>query len=120
NEHMNTSRRANVALRWVMLHTVPLPGHFLESAACVKRCRQLREQIVADLKFNPMELFKLLLNTSEFELRIKDIYKQLLNDRYANLNSYKKECYDRIVELADVFSGNKPLNRLEPNDELQK
>lgn len=120
NEHMNTSRRANVTLRWMMLHTVPLPGEFLDTAACVKKCKQLREQIVTDLKFNPMELFRLLLNTSEFELRIRDIYKLLLSERYTKLNEYKKEAHDRITELADVFGGNKPLNRLAPNEELQK
>ena len=119
NDHMNTSRRANVTLRWVMLHTVPLPGDFIDPA-CIKRCKQLREEIVNDLRFNPTELFKLLLNTSEFELRIKDLYKLLFTERFVKLNQFKKETFDRINELADVFSGNKPLNRLEPNEELKK
>ncbi|KAI2805344.1 hypothetical protein RDWZM_008639 [Blomia tropicalis] len=120
NEHMNTCRQANVALRWVMLHTVPLPGDFLENASCIKRCKQLREQIVSDLKFNPIQLFRLLLNTSEFELRIRETYKQLLSERLTKLNVYKNEAFERINELAEVFSGSKPLNRLTPNDELQK
>ncbi len=121
-DHLNTSRRANVTLRWMMLHTVPLPGAFFgaEGAACVKRARTLREAIVAELKFNPLELFRLLLNTSEFELRLRERYRGLLSDRQAKLAEYRREAHERIAELAEVFGGSRPLNRLEPSEELQR
>ena len=30
-------------------------------------------------------------------------------------DTYKKECVDRMDELSEVFSGSKPLTRLEKN-----
>ncbi|OTF76996.1 WASH complex subunit strumpellin-like protein [Euroglyphus maynei] len=119
NEYMNTSRNANVTLRWIMLHTVAMKGDFIESHHSMKRCRQIREQIIMELKFNSIELFHLLLNTSEFELRIRDIYKQILQNRHDKVIRYREESCSRIKELAEVFSGQKPLSRIEPNPNLQ-
>ncbi|KAH7642710.1 wash complex subunit strumpellin-like protein [Dermatophagoides farinae] len=119
NEYMNTSRNANVTLRWIMLHTVPMQGDFIDTHQSMKRCRQIREQIITELKFNSIDLFHLLLNTSEFELRIRDIYKQILQNRHDKVIKYREESYSRIKELAEVFSGQKPLSRIEPNANLQ-
>lgn len=119
SDHLNTIRHSNVTLRWVMLHTVPLSGDFAESSA-TKRGKQSREQIANELKFKPMELFELLLNTSEFELRVRDLSKQIINERRAKLLKFKQESYERVKELAEVFSGSKPLNRVEPNPNIQK
>ncbi|KAH9415169.1 hypothetical protein DERP_006260 [Dermatophagoides pteronyssinus] len=119
NEYMNNSRNANVTLRWIMLHTVTMQGDFIDTHHSMKRCRQIREQIITELKFNSIELFHLLLNTSEFELRIRDIYKQILQNRNDKVNKYREESCSRIKELAEVFSGQKPLSRIEPNANLQ-
>lgn len=119
NDYMNTNRNANVTLRWIMLHTVPISGDFIDTHVSVKRCKQIRENIINELKFDPIQLFNLLLNTSEFELRIKDIYKQILIDRHNKLIKYRNESCERITELAEVFSGQKPLSRIEPNSTLQ-
>jgi len=38
-----------------------------------KRCRQLRDQVIQDCAYNPESLFKLLLNTSQYEFNLKEV-----------------------------------------------
>jgi len=38
-----------------------------------KRCRQLRDQVIQDSVYNPELLFKLLLNTSQYEFKLKEV-----------------------------------------------
>jgi len=38
-----------------------------------KRCRQLRDQVIQDSAYNPESLFKLLLNTSQYEFKLKEV-----------------------------------------------
>lgn len=42
-----------------------------------KRCKQIRDQVTADAKCNPLQVFELLLNTAQFELKIKDMFKHV-------------------------------------------
>jgi len=37
-----------------------------------KRCKQLRDQVLTDSKFNPLHVFQLLLNTAQFEFKLKE------------------------------------------------
>ncbi|CAG2161735.1 unnamed protein product [Oppiella nova] len=115
---MNLIRDCNVTLRWLTLHTCQ---HNISEANIVsKKCKQLKDLVVIESKYDPLLVFQLLLNTAEFELKIKDMYKQLLNDKQEKWNFYKKECFERISELAEVFSGNKPLTRVEKNANLEQ
>lgn len=40
-----------------------------------KKCRQIRDHVIAQTSFSQMEVFQLLLNTAQFELKVKDIFK---------------------------------------------
>uniref|UniRef100_A0A8D0HRZ0 WASH complex subunit 5 n=1 Tax=Sphenodon punctatus TaxID=8508 RepID=A0A8D0HRZ0_SPHPU len=111
---LNCLRDCNVAIRWLMLHTVDL--------ACDpnnKRLRQIKDQILTDSKYNPKILFQLLLDTAQFEFVLKEMFKQMLSEKQAKWETYKKEGSERMTELADVFSGVKPLTRVEKNENLQ-
>ncbi|XP_078609635.1 WASH complex subunit 5-like [Branchiostoma floridae x Branchiostoma japonicum] len=110
---MNIIRECNVTIHWMLLHTV-------ESGADLnKRCRQLREQVIADSKYNPGILFELLLNTAQLELKLKEMFKQMLQDKQNKWEQCKKEGSERVAELGEVFSGTKPLTRVEKNENLQ-
>ena len=61
----------------------------------------------------------LLLNTAQLELVLKDMFKSLLDRKEEKWNSCQKETGERLLELADVFSGTKPLARVDKNDNLQ-
>lgn len=120
NEHIGWMRRANVTLRWVMLHTVPLPAHFTNVSSVAKRCKTIRENILVELKYDPPSLFKLLLNTSQFELQVREVFKGLLTNKHASLLKYKEETIKLIRELEQVFAGNKQLTRVAPNESMRK
>lgn len=113
---MAAIRDCNVTLRWLMLHASALNP----AGDANKRCRQLRDQVLADCKYNPLAVFELLLNTAQLEFQLKELFKQMLAEKQGKWEMYKKESSERMQELADVFSGTKPLTRIEKNDNLQK
>ncbi|KAF6101650.1 WASH complex subunit 5 [Phyllostomus discolor] len=111
---LNCLRDCNVAIRWLMLHTA--------DSACDpnnKRLRQIKDQTLTDSRYNPRILFQLLLDTAQFEFILKEMFKQMLSEKQAKWEHYKKEGSERMTELADVFSGVKPLTRVEKNENLQ-
>jgi len=57
--------RCNVCMVWSVVYTVGAEGN--------KRCRQLRDQVIQDSAYNPESLFKLLLNTSQYEFNLKEV-----------------------------------------------
>uniref|UniRef100_A0A3B3U3F6 WASH complex subunit 5 n=1 Tax=Poecilia latipinna TaxID=48699 RepID=A0A3B3U3F6_9TELE len=111
---LNCLRDCNVAIRWLMLHSA-------ESAYDLnnKRLRQIKDQVLNDSKYNPRILFQLLLDTAQFEFTLKEMFKQMLSEKQIKWESYKKEGSERMTELAEVFSGVKPLTRVEKNENLQ-
>jgi WASH complex subunit strumpellin len=81
----------------------------------MKKCRQVRDQVLSDSKYQPVLVFELLLVTAELELNVRETFRQLLTDKKTNWQRCKCECVERLTELADVFSGAKPLTRIEKN-----
>ncbi|XP_041358411.1 WASH complex subunit 5-like [Gigantopelta aegis] len=112
---MNCMRECNVTLRWLMLHTSNLPP----SAIGNKRCKQILDQVLSDCQYKPLGVFQLLLSTSQFEFMLKELFKQMLSEKQSKWEAYKKEGQERMQELADVFSGTKPLTRVDKNENLQ-
>ncbi|PIK50593.1 putative WASH complex subunit strumpellin-like [Apostichopus japonicus] len=110
---MNCLRDCNVTIRWLILHNAEGPWDVN------KRCRQLREQVMADSKYNPQRLFELLLNTGQLEYKLKEMFKKMLVEKQDNWEKYKLEGVERMTELSEVFSGTKPLTRVSKNDNLQ-
>ena len=54
-------------------------GLFMIGAMDNKRCRQLKDQVAADSQFNAETIFRLLLNTAQFELQLKDVRIFIIN-----------------------------------------
>ncbi|CAB1321350.1 unnamed protein product [Coregonus sp. 'balchen'] len=111
---LNCLRDCNVAIRWLMLHNADSaydPNN--------KRLRQIKDQVINDSKYNPKILFQLLLDTAQFEFTLKEMFKQMLSEKQLKWESYRTEGAERMTELAEVFSGVKPLTRVEKNENLQ-
>uniref|UniRef100_UPI00398ECB7B WASH complex subunit 5 isoform X2 n=1 Tax=Pristiophorus japonicus TaxID=55135 RepID=UPI00398ECB7B len=111
---LNCLRDCNVTIRWLMLHTAESvydPNN--------KRLRQIKDQVFIDSKYNPKTLFQLLLDSAQFEYVLKEMFKQMLSEKQAKWESYQQEGSERMTELAEVFSGVKPLTRVEKNENLQ-
>jgi WASH complex subunit strumpellin len=45
----------------------------LLGAEANKRCKQLRDQVLSDSKYSPLAVFQLLLNTAQFEFKLKEV-----------------------------------------------
>uniref|UniRef100_A0A1B0D1J4 WASH complex subunit strumpellin n=1 Tax=Phlebotomus papatasi TaxID=29031 RepID=A0A1B0D1J4_PHLPP len=112
----NTIRECNVTLRWLMIHTIDP----VIDCSGNKKCRTVKEQAIQDSNYKSVEVFELLLNTSQLELRVRDILKELLTEKEKRWESYKFEAGDRIRELSEVFAGAKTLTKIEKNDNLRK
>uniref|UniRef100_A0A1B0GJP1 WASH complex subunit 5 n=2 Tax=Lutzomyia longipalpis TaxID=7200 RepID=A0A1B0GJP1_LUTLO len=113
---INAIRECNVTLRWLMVHTVDP----VIDCSGNKRCRAARDQAIQDSNYKSVEVFELLLNTSQLELRVRDILKELLAEKDKRWESYKFEAGDRIRELSEVFAGAKTLTKIEKNENLRK
>ncbi len=46
------------------------------------------------------------------------MFKKLLDEKEQKWEAYKKEGSERMAELGEVFSGTKPLTRVEKNGQL--
>lgn len=114
NNILNVLRDCNVTIRWLILHTT------IDKSEKIKRCKQLREFVMNETKINKVHLFKLLLNTAQLELVTKDLLKSILEAKEEKWKSLKEESSSSLCELADVFSGEKPLTRVQKNLNLKK
>eukprot|EP00048_Salpingoeca_helianthica_P015709 m.228184 g.228184 ORF g.228184 m.228184 type:complete len:1164 (+) comp17418_c0_seq1:49-3540(+) len=110
----HTMREANVTIRWLMLHT-QLPRSPIEPP---KRIKAVRDMIAA-APYDPKAVFDLLLNVSQYEFVLKNMFRAMLSEKQARWDALKREGADRMQELSDVFSGATPLSRVEKNENLQ-
>ncbi|KAI4470697.1 wash complex subunit 5 [Holotrichia oblita] len=108
----------NVVMRWLILQTAN--GKHDNNTIKHKRIKQIRDLVISECKCENVQIFRLLLNTAQLELITKDIFKNLLADREKKWDELKKESYNSLNELADVFGGTKPLSRIEKNVNLHK
>uniref|UniRef100_A0A182JXG8 WASH complex subunit 5 n=1 Tax=Anopheles christyi TaxID=43041 RepID=A0A182JXG8_9DIPT len=115
-------RDCNITVRWVMLHTssVSTLDNVSQAVAASKRCRQVRELIEQELDFRGVVFFELLLNTSQLELKVREMLKRLLEERDDRWTDYRREATDRMQDLADAFSGARPFVKMRPNESLSR
>lgn len=112
---VNLIRECNVTLRWLMLHT----SKTTYDCSSNKKCRQIETQVINDSSYKPTELFELLLNASQLELKIRDIVKEVLTEKESRWLNYRREASERVSELAEVFTGTKSLMKISKNDKLK-
>ncbi|XP_065842936.1 WASH complex subunit 5-like isoform X2 [Oscarella lobularis] len=108
---MNCLRESNVIIRWLVLHTAEIS---MEN----KRVQLVRGQVLAE-QYNHHHLFSLLVNTGQFEFVLKEMFKSMLSRKQLKWEEYRREGSERMTELGEVFSGVKPLTRVEKNEHLQ-
>ncbi|KAF7278026.1 hypothetical protein GWI33_008946 [Rhynchophorus ferrugineus] len=113
NNIVNVLRECNATVRWLILHTKS------ENLDKCKKSKQCRELTVTESNCTQSNLFKLLLNTAQLELVTKELFKKLLNEKEQQWETFKKESHESLLELSDVFGGEKPLSRIQKNEHLQ-
>eukprot|EP00457_Paulinella_chromatophora_P000683 gb/GEZN01000683.1/.p1 GENE.gb/GEZN01000683.1/~~gb/GEZN01000683.1/.p1 ORF type:complete len:1160 (+),score=147.68 gb/GEZN01000683.1/:150-3629(+) len=98
-------RDCNVALRWFLLHRTTVQ-------------EKLRQQIQQSVD-NTL-LIRLLMNTAQYEFKLKGMLTRLLESKADRWNECKAEASSHMLELSEYFSGEKPLTRVAKNENLQK
>ena len=116
---MKLCKQSNVVLRWILLHAYP-NGQTEQFGICPKKCKTVRELISNEFKYDSVAIFNMLLCTSQFEFQLKQNIKELLNKKEENWTRYKNETYSLLDQLVDIFSGNKPLSRVEKNETFER
>lgn len=113
---VNLIRECNVTLRWLMLHT----SKTTYDCSANKKCRQIETQVINDSSYNSVELFELLLNVSQLELKVREIIKEVLVEKENRWNKYRQEAAERVADLSEVFSGTNALMKIEKNQNLKQ
>ncbi|KAK2722383.1 hypothetical protein QYM36_002799, partial [Artemia franciscana] len=113
NRLLRLLQDSNVTLRWLILHVLSEGKIGLSS----KNVQKLRDLIVAN-QISSENILELILNSAELELQIKETLGQLLENKTVELERLQKECISSLEELSEVYSGKKPLTKLEKNENL--
>ena len=70
----------------------------------VKKCRQLRETVISETKCDMKILFNLLLNTAQFENKLENTYRTILDEGNERWKRHQKECKKHLEDLAKSTS----------------
>ena len=62
-------KECNITLRWIILHTSELQI----GADINKRCKQMLQFVITESQYKSADIFKLLLNTAQFEFNLKEV-----------------------------------------------
>ncbi|KRT79258.1 hypothetical protein AMK59_7788 [Oryctes borbonicus] len=115
---LTTLKDCNVVLRWLILHTAN--GKHDNNIFKHKKCKQIRDLVIAECKCDNVHIFRLLLNTAQLELITRDIFKNLLAEKESKWDELKNESHNSLIELSEVFGGTKSLTKVEKNANLHK
>ncbi|KAG7393747.1 hypothetical protein PHYPSEUDO_004510 [Phytophthora pseudosyringae] len=110
---LNCIRNANVTIRWTMMHSRIQPViPMMENSTAQRE--------IFDKGADPDKLITLLLKVSQLEWRLKKMFEALLATKEDRWQRCMKETSERMEELSEYFSGEKPLTRVERNEDLMK
>eukprot|EP01104_Vermistella_antarctica_P006079 TRINITY_DN16810_c0_g1_i1.p1 TRINITY_DN16810_c0_g1~~TRINITY_DN16810_c0_g1_i1.p1 ORF type:complete len:1181 (+),score=374.81 TRINITY_DN16810_c0_g1_i1:155-3697(+) len=103
-------RNANVTIRWLMLQSNTNPNN-----------QRLRNLVMGgEHAYNAQNTLSLLLKTAQFEFVLKNSFQTLLDTKEDRWADCKKTSTEMMRELAEYFSGEKALTRVQKNENLQK
>ncbi|XP_026762706.2 WASH complex subunit 5 [Galleria mellonella] len=114
NKVLNLLLNSNLVVRWLMLHTNDVI--FYDNN---KKSKQLKDLVLKESNYDPLKLLELLISTSELELKVRDMLKKLLENRNESWNANKALALEAINNLAELFSGTKPITKIQENEQLK-
>lgn len=115
-------RKCNVTLRWYFTHAVE-PIYYINGRNAnnggFQKLNQLQNIIRTELNYKESNLLNFLLDTAQMELIVRDHLRHLVQEKCNFLEKYKKDALNYIDELIQVFSGERPLAKVEVNLKLK-
>ncbi|CRL01964.1 CLUMA_CG015404, isoform A [Clunio marinus] len=103
-------RECNFCVRWWILNS---------SEIYTKKSKPFHDLLKEVGNFKEEKLYELILNISQLELCIRDIVKDLLENRESKWTNYKTEVNERLQGLILLFSGEMTVIKIEKNDHLK-
>lgn len=104
-------RECNFSARWWILNS---------SNINTKKSKYYSDLIRNSPNFNVNDHYELILNISQLELIVKEIAKDLLDNKESKWNSFKVDAIEKLKELKMFFSGEaSTVLKIEKNEKLQ-
>jgi len=66
------------------------------------------------------KIYDLLVHTAQFEFALSTLMKSIINSKQQKWDDCRKESAERMRELGEYFSGEKPLTKIKKNERLQR
>ncbi|GMH56588.1 hypothetical protein TrST_g9055 [Triparma strigata] len=108
---LNCVRRCNVAIRWRIMHR-KTNDKKLKEIIC-DTSNKSNNPVVLDT-----HVVTVLLNASQLEMKVKEIFRRLLEAKTEKWDTCKEQARGRMQELSEYFTGEKALTRVERDEGL--
>ena len=121
NRHdlLNCLRRCNIAIRWRVLHRRTGNATY-HPIVCASALSTTDPKLEGAFAVNDTHLVSLILLTSQLELQLKDIFRELLEKKESIWISCRTQACDIMNDLAEYFKGDLTLARVSRHDGLME
>lgn len=111
---LNLLLNSNLVLRWLLLHNTDMT--FYDNN---KKSKQLKDLVLKESNYEPLKILELLISTAELELKVREILNKLLDNRQVSWNMNKSLAIEAVDSLSELFSGAKPVAKIQENEQLK-
>ncbi|KAJ8713527.1 hypothetical protein PYW07_013897 [Mythimna separata] len=111
---LNLLLNSNLVLRWLLLHNTDVT--FYDNN---KKSKQLKDLVLKESNYEPLKILELLISTAELELKVREILNKLLENRDSSWNMNKSLAIEAVDSLSELFSGAKPVAKIQENEQLK-
>lgn len=115
---MSIFRECNVTLRWLML-LLSSSSTVVDSSGS-KKCKLLRDSVAESVTLSALDIFQLLLNTSQAEWRVKELLEVIVAEKDTRWQLFRAECATRCSNIEIAYAGEQMIIGIEKNDDLKK
>jgi WASH complex subunit strumpellin len=120
NRHdlLNCLRRCNITIRWRVLHRRTANPAYHKIVCVASDAVTTDPKLEADYAINDTHVVSLILLTSQLELQLKGIFRDLLEKKESIWVGCRGRIRDIMMDLADHYKGDQTLARVTRHDGL--
>lgn len=120
NRHdlLNCLRKCNIAARWRILHRRCATLEYREIVCATSDILTTDPKLEGDFIVTDAHVVSLLLLSSQLEMQLKEIFRDLLDKKESIWVTCREQASDIMNDLADYFKGDQTLARVPRHDGL--
>ena len=120
NRHdlLNCLRRCNIAIRWRVLHRRTTNASYYPIVCATEEVTTTDPKLEGNFAVNDTHVVSLILLTSQLELQLKSIFRDLLEKKESIWISCRQAACGMMTSLAEYFKGDQTLARVSRHDGL--